>query len=85
MNDKDENNILLNCKFILDGIRQLNEITTFKEIKVYNDIDTSLRIEKKVGGSNTSLPQMILSLEEILHAFTSYLTISEPNTLEFKS
>ena len=85
MNDKDENSILLNSKFILDGIRQLNAITTFKEIKVYNDIDTSLKIEKKVGSSNQSMPQVILNLEEILHAFTSYLTISEPNTLEFKS
>jgi len=85
MNDKDENNILLNSKFILDGIRQLNESTSFKEIKVYNDIDTSLRIEKKVGTNNQSQPQVLLTLEEILHAFTSYLTISEPNTLEFKS
>lgn len=85
MNDRDENNILLNSRFIMDGIRQLNEPTTFKEIKVYNDIDTSLKIEKKAGSGSQTLPQIILSLEEVLHSFTSYLTISEPNTLEFKS
>lgn len=84
MNDRDENNLLLNSKFILDGIRHLNEPTSFKEIKVFNDIDTNLRIEKKMGNNSMS-PQIILNLEEIVHCFSTYLIMAEPNTLEFKS
>jgi len=84
MNERDETNILLNSKFILEGIRQLNETMTFKEIKVYNDLDTSLKIEKK-GPNNIGQTVIVLSLEDIVYSLNNYLTISEPNTLEYKA
>ena len=84
MNERDETNILLNSKFILEGIRQLNEAMTFKEIKVYNDLDTSLKIEKK-GPNTIGQTVIVLSLEDIVYSLNTYLTISEPNTLEYKA
>jgi hypothetical protein len=79
MNDPDDQNILVNSKFIMGGIRKINEKLSFKEIKVYNDLDTSLTVEK-VGMQNITL-----SHEEIIYYLSKYLTIADPNILEFKA
>jgi hypothetical protein len=78
--DKDDQNLLKNSKEIMDGIRILNEKISFKEIKVYNNIDTSLPIKRE-----GTLHPLILSHEEIVHYLSHYLTICEPNILEYKS
>jgi hypothetical protein len=76
MNDRDDTKLLMNSKFILDGLRRLNEDLCFKEIRVYNDLDTTLRIDK----GNISL-----SHEEIADYLSKYLEICDPNVLEYKS
>lgn len=80
MNDHDDQNILFNSKFIMDGIRKINENLTFKEIKVYNDLDTSLVIDIK-----TNTNQTVLSHEEVIYYLSKYMNICEPNILEFKA
>jgi hypothetical protein len=82
--DSDDQNMLVNSKFIMDGIRRLNEKLSFKEIKVYNDLDPSLIIDRK-GSNNQQLTPMILSQEEVVHYLGKYLVINDPNILEFKS
>jgi hypothetical protein len=84
MNDPDDKSLLVNSKIIMEGIRRLNEKLEFKEIKVFNDLDTSLTIEKKTPGG-TGNYTISLSLEEIIYHFTLYLKICEPNILEYKS
>jgi hypothetical protein len=77
-NDSEDKNLLVNSKFIMDGIRRLNEKLTFKELRIYNDLDTSLKIES--GNQN-----IVLSHEEIIAFLAEYLRIVGPNILEFKS
>ena len=43
--DKNDALLLANSKFILDGIRKLNEKIGFCELEIYNNIDTNLTIE----------------------------------------
>lgn len=73
--DPNDTNLLLNAKFIMDSLRLLNEEPKFKEAKIFNVIDTSLKLDSKVT----------LSYEEIIHYLKGFLTIQEPNILEFKS
>lgn len=80
MNDNDDKNILINSKSIMDGIRKLNEKLSFKEIKVFNDLDTSMRFE-----SSNSSQSIILSHEEIIFYLSNYIKIADPNILEFKA
>ena len=79
--DVDDNILLANPKLVMEGIRKLNEKLSFKEIKVFNDLDCTLTIERK---ENNNKP-IVLSQEEIVHYLSKYLTISEPNNLEFKA
>jgi hypothetical protein len=83
--ESNDQNILANSKFIMNGMRKLNDKLSFKEIKVYNDLDTSLTIEGKRANNGTMVSSVALSLEEILYYFSQYLTICDPNILEFKS
>lgn len=73
--DPNDANILLNAKFIMDSLRLLNQEPQFREAKIFNVIDTSLQLDNKVT----------LSYEEIIHYLKGFLTIEEPNILEFKS
>lgn len=73
--DPNDANLLLNAKFIMNSLRLLNEEPKFKEAKIFNVIDTSLKLDGKVT----------LSYEEIIHYLKGFLTIQEPNILEFKS
>jgi hypothetical protein len=82
MNDRDDRNILVNSKHVLDGLKSLNEDLSFKEIKVYNNLDTTLYIERL---DDKTQPGITLSLEEIVQYLSSYMTICEPNILEYKS
>ena len=79
--DVDDISLLANSKFVMEGIRKLNEKLSFKEIKVFNDLDFSLTIERK---ENNNKP-IVLSQEEIVHYLSKYLTIRDPNVLEFKA
>lgn len=67
---------------IMNGIRKLNEQISFVELKVYNDIDTSMTVTKFKGISNIHIE---LKFEDVVNVLSNYLSILEPNTLEFKS
>ena len=73
--DTNDANLLLNAKFIMDVIKDLNIEDEFKEIKIYNVIDTTLNL-----GKNT-----FLSYEEIIHHLANFMHIEEPNNLEFRA
>ena len=49
LSDKNSANILINSKYIMEGIRTLNEKLEFKEMKVFNDLDTSLNFSKEIN------------------------------------
>jgi len=65
----------------MEGIRKLNERLNFKEIKVYNDLNTNLIVERK----EPTMEPVVLSQEELLFYLSQYLTVDEPNILEFKA
>ncbi len=67
---------------IMNGIRKLNEQISFVELKVYNDIDTSMTVSKTKGISNVHIE---LKFEDIGEVLSNYLSILDPNTLEYKS
>ena len=73
--DPNDSTLLLNAKFIMDVIKDLNVDEQFKEIKIFNVIDTSLSLNQ-----NT-----VLSYEEILFHLKNFMSISEPNNLEFRA
>ena len=73
--DSNDANLLLNAKFIMDTLRLLDIEPEFKEAKIFNVVDTSLELDNTIT----------LSYEEIIHYLKNYLTIEEPNILEFKS
>ena len=82
MQSNDDKELLIHAEEILKGIETLNEPLSFKEIKVYNDIDTDLLLGEDVfeGGK-----EVMLSIEEMVSYFSNYMTIQEPNILEYKS
>ena len=43
--DKNDSFLLSNSKFIMEGLRKLNEKLTFTELEIYNNIGTDLVIE----------------------------------------
>ena len=73
--DTNDANLLLNAKFIMDVIKDLNIEDEFKEIKIYNVIDTTLNLGKNI----------FLSYEEIIHHLANFMHIEEPNNLEFRA
>jgi hypothetical protein len=73
--DSNDANLLLNAKFIMDTLRELNIEPEYREVKLFNVVDTSLELDNMIT----------LSYEEIIHYLKDYLTIEEPNILEFKS
>jgi hypothetical protein len=79
MNDPDDKQILINSKSTMDGLRKLNEKLSFKEIRVFNDLDSSLTIDYNTGQNIT------LSHEELTSYLSQYMNIAEPNILEFKA
>jgi len=78
MADKDETNLLLNSKVVLEGIRKLNEELTYKTSRIYNNIDSSVVIEN--GKSNITL-----NYDELKKYLSKYITICDPNILEYKA
>ena len=73
--DSNDAKILLNAKFIIDSLKELENKPTFRETKLLNVVDTSLSLDEEVT----------LSYEEILYYLSRYMTILEPNILEFNS
>ena len=73
--DSNDANILLNAKFIMDSIKELENKPVYKEVRIKNVVDPSLKLDDEVT----------LSYEEILYYLSRYMTILEPNILEFNS
>ena len=73
--DSDDANILLNAKFIMDSLIELENKPVYKEVRIKNVVDPSLKLDDEVT----------LSYEEILYYLSRYMTILEPNILEFNS
>jgi hypothetical protein len=80
-----ENNsiiLLINSKYICEGIRTLNEKLEFKEMKVYNDLDENLNMEKEIKNQNVEIS---LSVDEIIGNFAEYMSAENVNILEYKA
>ena len=73
--DSNDAKILLNSKFITDSLKELENKPEFRETKLLNVVDSSLHLDEEVT----------LSYEEILYYLSQYMTILEPNILEFNS
>lgn len=67
---------------IMNGIRKLNEPISFLELKVYNDIDTSMCVSKTKGLNEI---QINIKFEEVIDYLENYLAILEPNIFEYKA
>ena len=114
-NDKNDVFLLTNSKFIMEGLRKLNEKLTFTELEIYNNIGTDLEIEFPLkpipinndenNGSTSHIPTQgnnldtegsaansgepgktkIYSLDDIIDAFSNYMTLGPPNVLNYKA
>ena len=73
--DSNDAKILLNAKFITDSLKELEKSPEYRETKLLNVVDPSLHLDEEVT----------LSYEEILYYLSKYMTILEPNILEFNS
>ena len=82
LSDKNSVNLLINSKYIMEGIRTLNEKLEFKEMKVYNDLDTSLNFSKEINKQDVNIS---LGIEDICSYFSEYIRIKNPNVLEYKA
>jgi hypothetical protein len=76
--------LLKNSKFIMEGIRSLNEPSAFREIKVYNDLDTTLDIDLNDFPHQTG-SVLHLSIEDVKKLFRGFMYIGEPNALEYRA
>ena len=110
--DKNDTFLLANSKFIMEGLRKLNEKLAFTELEIYNNIGTDLTIELPLkpiptdGSENKSpIPTQVnnletegsaansgepgktkvYSLEDIIEAFSNYMTLGPPNVLNYKA
>jgi len=113
--DKNDSFLLANSKFIMEGLRKLNEKLTFTELEIYNNIGTDLTIElplkpiptnnEGTNGSKSQIPTQgnnletegsignigeagktkIYSLDDIIDAFSNYMTLGPPNVLNYKA
>ena len=116
-NDKNDNFLLSNSKFIMEGLRKMNEKLTFTELEIYNNIGTDLIIdyplkplqtnneegqssqpqtqgnnvetEGSMGNNNNSVETgqkgKSYSLDDIIDAFSNYMTLGPPNVLNYKA
>ena len=73
--NSNDSKILLNSKFIMESLKELENKPELREIKLLNVVDNSLNLDEEV----------ILSYEQILYYLSRYMTILEPNILEFNS
>ena len=82
--NSDDSVLLNNCYFIMQGINKLQQMLYFKEIQVNNDINTCLYIDNNEY-SKESGNVLKLNIEDILRLFSMYMSVGEPNILEYKS
>ena len=112
--DKNDSFLLSNSKFIMEGLRKLNEKLTFTELEIYNNIGTDLIIELPLkpvptnnegnNGSKSNVSTQennletegsmsngeqgnnkVYSLDDIIDAFSNYMTLGPPNVLDYKA
>jgi len=82
MNDKNEAGLLINSKYVMEGLRKLGEQTEFKRLNIHNDLNTSLTINYE---NNKQEIPITISFDEILQYFSEFITFNEPNILEYRS
>jgi len=82
LSEKSPTNLLINSKYIMEGIRILNEKQSFKEMKVFNDLETSLSFSKEINKQELNIN---LSVEDICSYFSEYINVKNPNVLEYKA
>ena len=117
--DKNDGFLLSNSKFIMEGLRKMNEKLSFTELEIYNNIGTDLVIDYplkplQTNGTNVNneegnSPQQtqgnnnietegslgnttdtgnkarIYSLDDIIEAFSNYMTLGPPSVLNYKA
>ena len=115
-NDKNDGFLLSNSKFIMEGLRKMNEKLSFTELEIYNNIGTDLIIDFPLkplqtngnneegqtsqqqtqgnnietegsngNNENEGLKGKIYSLDDIIEAFSNYMTLGPPNVLNYKA
>ena len=84
LNDKNDAFVLANTKFIMDGLRKLNEKITFNELNVYNNIDTSLKVDNIQGENEQPIIQEF-TLDDLIECFSNYISIGQPNFINYKA
>lgn len=82
-NEKNDSYILANSKFIMEGLRKLNENINFNELDVYNNIDNSLIIKTMDQNGEEEVKEF--SIDDLIEAFSEYITIGKPNLLQYKA
>jgi hypothetical protein len=89
MNDKDISGVLINSKFIMNGLRRLEEEQEFKRLAIQKEIDMSLKINYEAisgnANNNKEDENIVISFDEILQYFSKYISFNDPNVFEYRS
>lgn len=85
LKESNNSNVLVNSKFIMEGLRKMNEKLQFNELQVFNDIDTGLVIEDRKDEEGNTYPRCEIELDQIIESLQNFLSLGEPNVLEYKS
>lgn len=83
--DKEQNDgfLLINSKFIMEGLRKLQEPTQFHELQIFNDLNTNVVIYTKDDHGNVK-ENREYSVGEINNSLNEYVELGKPNVLNYK-
>ena len=57
---------------------------TFNELNVYNNIDTSLKVDNIQGENEEPIIQEF-TLDDLIEGFSNYISIGQPNFINYKA
>lgn len=76
--------LIINSKFILEGIRKISEPTDFTELNIYNNFDTNLYIDIKKNENDENIIQQY-DIDHICHAFEGYAQLLDPKYHQYQA
>lgn len=81
-NDKNsDEQILMNAKFISEGMKKISEPLKFTDFKLINKLDTVMHVKD----NETGVDKVDLSYDQLKELFSKYLNASETNKIQYKA
>lgn len=84
-NEQNHSFLLINSKFIMEGLRKLEEPIQFTELSIYNALNTDFVLEGKHDQDGKVIETKTYSLDELIDAFNQFISIGKPNLINYKA